>query len=235
MENLPEITILVPTFNRHKFLSLFLMNIKNQTYPQDKLKIIIDDDGTDKFITDIEAVKKHIYPVQLTYIDNKPHRSIGKKRNDLVKACKTKIFCFMDDDDIYFPPYVMHSYETLKQGKYGCVGTDCMLFCMTDNDYKIHAINCGGQVRQIHEATIMGTKKWFRACTGFATKGTGEGKKIFDGFEKQVGFTDINQCMMCIQHNSNTVDKLQFARDDNTIDLTITDEIKNILESILHQ
>jgi len=210
------------------------MNIKNQTYPADKLKIIIDDDGDDKFIKDIDAVKQHIYPVQLTYISNKQRRSIGKKRNQLVKACKTKIFCFMDDDDLYFPSYIQHSYDTLKSGKYGCVGTDCMLFCMTDNDFDIHAINCGGQVRQIHEATIMGTKKWFGASTGFATKGTGEGKKIFDGFEKQVAFTDIQQCMMCIQHNTNTVNKLQFAKDDNKIDIQITDDIKNILRSILN-
>ena len=47
---LPEITILCPTWNRHKFLRLFAMNLKLQDYPHTKLKVIIDDDGDEKFI-----------------------------------------------------------------------------------------------------------------------------------------------------------------------------------------
>ena len=60
MEDLPEITILVPTWERSKFLPLFLMNLKSQIYPQHLLKLIIDDDGNDKFIKDIQ-----INPVDL--------------------------------------------------------------------------------------------------------------------------------------------------------------------------
>ena len=61
MDNLEDITILVPTWNRSKFLPLFLMNLKSQTYPQQKLKLIIDDDGTDKFIKDEAEFKTLIH------------------------------------------------------------------------------------------------------------------------------------------------------------------------------
>ena len=64
----PEITILVPTWNRHKFLDLFVLNLKNQDYPHNKLKVIIDDDGSEKFITDeneLNGVKQFLHPIQI--------------------------------------------------------------------------------------------------------------------------------------------------------------------------
>jgi len=239
MNDLPEITILIPSWNRQNFLNLIIMNLKSQNYPHDKIKVIIDDDSEDKLkqliptISLLSQIKSHLHPIQLTYINNKPRRTIGKKRNDLIKECKTKIFCFMDSDDVYFQTYLSHSYEVMKENKVQCVGTDKMIFCMTQKDFDLHAINCGDQVRQIHEATIMATKKWFRASSGFATKGYGEGKNLFDNGRKDVAITDINKVMMCIQHGENSVDKLQFANDDNKLDFGISEDIKNILKNIL--
>tara|TARA_R110000796_G_scaffold162945_1_gene279894 strand:+ start:80 stop:799 length:720 start_codon:yes stop_codon:yes gene_type:complete len=233
MDNLEDITILVPTWNRSKFLSLFLMNLKSQTYPHKKLKLLIDDDGTDKFIKDADEFRDLISPIQLTYITNKPKRSIGKKRNDLVKACKTKIFCFFDDDDIYFPEYIQHSYETLKSTKAGCVGSNKMIFCMSDRNYDIHAIDCGDNKRLIHEATMMMTKKYFNSSCKFQNSSQGEGANIFEGNEKNVAFTDINRIMCCLQHGGNTVEKLQFAKEDNKLPTDLTDDMKQLLDQIL--
>jgi glycosyltransferase involved in cell wall biosynthesis len=237
--DLPEITILIPAWNRQNFLNLIVMNIKSQNYPHDKIKVIIDDDSEDKLkqlipsVALLSEIKRHLHPIQLTYINNKPRRSIGKKRNDLIKECKTKIFAFMDSDDLYMQTYLSHSYQVMKEKKVSCVGTDKMIFCMTQNNFDLHAINCGDQVRQIHEATIMATKKWFRASNGFATNGFGEGKNLFDNGRKDVAITDINKVMMCIQHGDNSVDKLQFAKEENKLDFGISEDIKKILKSVL--
>jgi hypothetical protein len=234
---LPEITILVPTWNRTKFFKLFVMNLMCQDYPHHLLKVIIDDDGDERFITNEETLtdfKKYISPMEITYITNKPRRSIGKKRDDLIKECKTKIFVFMDDDDIYLPTYISHTYNTMKEKKAGCAGCDKMLFCMTQRNFDIHAINCGNQVKLIHEATLMMTKKWYRASCKFADSSQGEGKNIFEGYnEKSIAITDITQIMCCVQHDGNTVEKLQFAREDNKIDLNLSDELISILKEIL--
>ena len=234
MEELPTITILVPTYNRSKFLPLFLMNVKAQSYPHNKLKLIIDDDGDIPFISDIEEVKKILHPIPVQYIKGRQRRSIGTKRNYLVKKADTKIVCFCDDDDAYMPTYIEHSYKIMKEGKHGCVGTDCMLFCMTDRNFDVHMIDCGRQARQLHEATLMFNKKWFGASGGFATKGYGEGKQMFDGgMDKLVGFTDIRQVMLCVQHSENSVDKLQFANERNKIPVEIHQDLKDILTEIL--
>ena len=234
MSELPEITILVPTWNRSKFLPLFLMNVKSQDYPHNKLKIIIDDDGDDKFIKDIDEVRRILHPIPVRYFKDKSRRTIGKKRNDLIKECETKIFAFMDDDDIYLNTYISHSYNVLKENKAGCVGTDKMVFCMSDNDFCLHAINCGDTKRLIHEATLLATKKWFRATCKFGNNSQGEGKNIFIGIQdKSIALTDIMKVMCCLQHSDNTVDKLQFAKDDNKLDFSLSDDYIQLLKKIL--
>tara|TARA_R110000796_G_scaffold218250_3_gene334213 strand:- start:885 stop:1586 length:702 start_codon:yes stop_codon:yes gene_type:complete len=231
--NKEPISILVPTYNRHKFLPLFLMNLKSQTYPHHLLTIIIDDDGQDKFIKDIPEFEKAIEPMKLEYITNKPKRTIGKKRDDLIKKSKAKICCFFDDDDIYFPEYIDYSYHTLKHNKVGCVGSNKMIFCMSDRDFNIHAIDCGDAKKLIHEATIMLTKKWYRASCGFENSSQGEGATIFQGHERNVSITDINKVMCCLQHGSNTINKLQFAKPDNQLPIDLSDDMIDLLRSIL--
>ena len=104
---------------------------------------------------------------------------------------------------------------------------------MYDKDFSVHAIDCGNTKRLIHEATIMATKKWFRASCKFTDGSRGEGANIFTGYESKVGITDVSKVMLCVQHGGNTIDKLQFAKDENKINIEITDELKNILKNIL--
>mgnify|MGYP003659210249 FL=1 len=231
-----DITILIPTWNRSKWNPLILLNLKLQDYPHDKLKVIIDDDSdTDKqfkISEELEEFKRVLHPIQITYIDNKPKRSIGKKRNDLIKECTTKIFCFMDTDDIYINTYISHSYQTLKEKNVGCVGSDKMLFCMTDRNFDLHAIDCGDRAHLIHEATIMATKKWFKSSCGFSNNSVGEGKELFTGI-KNVAITEIGKIMCCVQHKNNSVEKLQFAKEENKLTFQIADAYKDLLKNIL--
>jgi len=230
-----NISILIPTYNRKKFLPLIIRNILSQSYPKDKLELIIDDDGQEKLLNniDLENMKEVLKPIKIKYIDNLPKRSIGKKRDNLIKSASSKIVVFMDDDDLYFPSYIQYSYECLKQNKVGCVGSTQMLFTMSDDEFKTYMINCGDKKKLIHEATLMMTKKFYRASCGFADSSQGEGNNIFYGMENQVHITDIFNIMCCIQHSGNTIDKLQFQKEEFKIDLNIQDDIKNFLLNIL--
>ena len=232
-----DITILMPVWNREKFLPLLLMNLKSQDYPHEHLRLLIDDDTEnpdERFIKNLQEVKQMLHPIKVEYITGKPRRTIGKKRNDLIKACKTKIFMFFDSDDVYLPSAVSYSYSVLKQNKFGCVGSDKMIFCMTDKDFAVHAIDCGNTKRLIHEATIMGTIKWWRASCKFSDGSRGEGANLFAGHESKVGITDVSKVMICVQHGENTIDKLQFAKDENKLKIEISDELKDVLKKILN-
>ena len=239
MSDLPEITILMPVWKRSEFLPLVVMNLKSQDYPHQRLRIIIDDDTenpAERFIpTDeiLQEVKQALHPIKVEYITGKPRRSIGKKRNDLIKACQTKIFMFFDSDDVYLPCAISYSYSVMKQGNHQCVGSDKMIFCMYDRDFAVHAIDCGNNKRLIHEATLMATKKWWKASCKFSDGSRGEGANLFTGHESKVGITDVSKVMICIQHGDNTIDKLQFAKDENKLKIEVSDEMKDILKKIL--
>ena len=237
MSEFPDITILVPVWKRPEFLPLLVMNLKSQNYPHQHLRLIIDDDtenSDERFIKNLQEVKQLLHPIKVEYITGKPRRSIGKKRNDLVKACKTKIWMFFDSDDVYLPTAVSYSYSVMKQGNYGLVSSDKMIFCMTDRDFSIHAIDCGNNKRLCHEACMMGTVKFWRASCRFDDGSRGEGAKLFHGMEHAVGLTDVTKVMICVQHGENTIDKLQFAKDENKLKIEISDELKDVLKKVLN-
>tara|TARA_R100000773_G_C4107047_1_gene49076 strand:- start:109 stop:486 length:378 start_codon:yes stop_codon:yes gene_type:complete len=121
----------------------------------------------------------------------------------------------------------------MKDKRAGCVGSDKMLFCMTERNFDIHAINCGNNVKLIHEATIMATKKWYRASCKFQDSSQGEGKNIFVGYESKVAITDVAKIMCCIQHGENTIEKLQFAKDENKLEIRLDDNLINLIKQIL--
>ena len=117
----------------------------------------------------------------------------------------------MDDDDIYFPTYIKHSIETLKSSKSGLVGSNHMLFIYPHHNYKMSKIQCGAK-RQIHEATMCFTKKYFRSMPGFVKSSQGEGASMIDFNEKNAEYTDIGKCMICFSHKDNSVSKEQFYK-----------------------
>lgn len=233
-----QISILVPTYKRRRFLPLLIRNIKLQEYPHKLLKVIIDDDSPEdeKLIIsnqELKDIQKHLYPIQLEYKYSKNKRSIGKKRNDLIKSADTKIIAFMDDDDVYMPTYISYQYQLLKDNKAGCVGSNKMIFTMSEKDWEVYAIDCGDVKHLIHEATLMMTKKWYRASCGFENSSQGEGKTIFQGNERKVVISDVMKCMICLQHPWNTIDKLQFCKDECRVKIDINEDLIKILENIL--
>ena len=231
---LPNVSILMPTYNRRNFLPLIMSNLYFQTYPKDKLELVIIDDGKSPlFINDeeIKAISKHI-GIPINYIrDANQHYSIAK-RNKLVKLSKYKTLIFIDDDDIYQSEYIKYSVEELIKGKYGLVGSNQMIFVYPYHDFKITGIKCEAK-RQIHEATMCFTKKYYRSMPGFNKTGVGEGSGVIDWNDKKVGLTDVSKCMICIAHKNNTVDKELFIQNDIDSNGEINPQYKQLISSCL--
>ena len=233
----PKVSILTPTYDRSRFLPLMILNLRIINYDKSKLEqVIYDDHPTNPLFKnneELQSYKELVQPIKINYIYNpKRHLSIGEKRNLLVKNAKNKIYINMDDDDIYFSDYIKTSVETLKKNKLGLVGSPEMLFIFPDSNYKITAIKCPAK-RQIHEATMCFTKKHFNSMGGFGKNSRGEGSSMIDYNEKKVVDTSIFDCMICVGHPNNTIekdrfkDKEIFKPDNNCLDLHI-----KILEEI---
>jgi len=229
-----KISILIPTYNRSKFIQLCIMNILRQDYPKELLEVIILDDSNSEtpFIENEEYIKKVLFPIKLNYIKQKQKMTIGEKRNKLIKLSKNKIVCFMDDDDIYLPTYISYSYKTLKDNKAGLVGSNQMMFIYPHNDFKSTGIDCGEKKFFIHEATMMMTKKWYNSSNKFEKSSKGEGVELIQANDKKVFITDIRQLMVCICHKNNTIDKSRFLENDN-LQIELDKNIKQLIINIL--
>tara|TARA_R110000787_G_scaffold3291_1_gene13051 strand:+ start:2186 stop:2938 length:753 start_codon:yes stop_codon:yes gene_type:complete len=234
----PKVSICMPTYNRNNFLPLMIFNLQEFIY-EDKalLEWVIDDDGTEPLFTSIDhlnEVKKLIYPITINYKYSKDRKSIGVKRNNMVKRANYKHIAMMDSDDIYMPSYIQYSIEIMKKNQKNLVGSNQMLFLYPYNDFIITGIACEAK-RQIHEATMVFTKKHWQSMGGFCKTNKGEGAKMIDGADSVCAITDIRLCMMCVCHKDNTIKKDQFLKEDgsNKIDGELNPMIKKLLIKVL--
>lgn len=212
-----KVSILMPFYNRKQFIPLIIQNIKNQTYPHDKLRLIIDDDSEEKFsLGEIQNLKDSIYPVELIYLSTE-RKTIGKKRNDLNKYVfknygKNSIVANMDTDDFYNPVYIEYGVKNINKG-YLCYGSSQMLFTFPHLNYRMSFIQTNNK-DLIHEATMIHSIKFWKASGGYNNHMTGEGKKMLEGFNSEkIMDTDIRNIMICISHNNNTIDKKIFEEE----------------------
>lgn len=229
-----NISILIPTYNRRNFYPLIVRNLKCQDYDHEKLEVVIDDDSPIKLNKqELHEFQIAIYPIKLIYLKYPRKRSIGEKRNNLVKQAKNKIVCFMDTDDFYQSTYISHCLQVLKDNKLGCVGSDklFLLYAPYTAD-NIYFLTCGGKKELIHECTIMCTKKWFNSSPKFNKGSCGEGKKLFEGNLNKVGLTDPEKLMFQLCHENNTIDKSDF-KENKVEGFEIPEEITEFISKVV--
>jgi glycosyltransferase involved in cell wall biosynthesis len=230
---LQKISILTPTYNRNYLLGFYLENIKCQDYPHHLLEVVIDDDGTNKFIPNnkIDYVKNILAPIELKYLYYKNKRTIGEKRNNLVKKASSKIIINFDDDDIYQQSIISYCYYNLKSSpKISLVGTNQMIFCYINDNFKISAIQCNHK-RLIHESGMMMKKKHWKSQGGYEKTSRGEGCSLIDGHNlDNIKLLECKNMLYCICHDNNTINKDRFNNEnDNQEHMEISDYLKDLI------
>lgn len=240
MDDLPCISILTPVFNRTKWLPLMIFNLQNLDYQKDKLEwVILDshdkkDQEWDKLFKSQKEIKEveQITGVKINYVTNPNSFEIGVKRNKLVKQSTHKICANMDSDDAMLAPWLKHSMEVMRSDKRcSFVGTPEMTFCFPNLDYKITGIACP-QKRMIHEACSVYTRKHHKMMGGYKKSSAGEGTGMVDFAENKCLKTSADQCIICICHDDNTIDKSRF-NDKSDREIVLGGRIKEIIEKII--
>lgn len=210
------VSILMPFYNRRNFIPLIIQNVKNQTFPADKLRLIIDDDSEQSLEPEeIQHIAEQISPTQLIYVKT-PRKTIGKKRNDMNKYVlknygKNSIVANMDTDDLYNPIYIENGVKQIIKEGFSCVGSSEMLFTYPYDNYKMTFIRCNN-IKLIHEASMIHTTQFWRASGGYNNNMTGEGTKLLSGFNSRLILDEsVKKIMVCVSHNNNTIDKSKFS------------------------
>lgn len=234
MSNLPNISILIPTYNRPQFVSFVIRNLKVQDYPHKKLQVIIFDDGDKPLFDNYLEFKEAIKPIRLKLIRDKTRRTIGEKRHKLIQAANHNICCFQDDDDIYEPTYISHSYETLIKNRAGCVGCDKMIFIYppyTKDDF--YALNANHK-SLIHEPTMLFHKSWYNKTNGFLKSNRAEALGVTQSANlKTIALTNPFKTMVAVVHPNNTIEKDKYKTKHNRLaDFTIDEKTTQFILDI---
>ena len=114
-----KVSVIIPTFNRFKYLLNTIESVKNQTYSNLEI-IVINDKSTQKEYYDYDW---DVHKITIIHLDqNSKHKfgyvCAGYVRNKGIEISTGKYIAFCDDDDIWFPKKIELQLNAME--KSGC-------------------------------------------------------------------------------------------------------------------
>jgi len=120
--NLPLVSVIVPCYNEEKTITLLLAAILRQTYPLERLEVIIaDSQSRDKTREKIAEFVKENSALHVCVVNN-PKRTIPTGVNCAARAASGEILVRMDAHSEPNPEYIAVSVNLLTSGKADNVG-----------------------------------------------------------------------------------------------------------------
>jgi glycosyltransferase involved in cell wall biosynthesis len=95
---MPEVSVIIPTFNRAHMIEKAIFSVLRQTYKD--LELIIVDDGS---VDDTPRMVAKINDDRLTYFRHEKQKGAAEARNTGVTASSGRFLAFLDDDDEWLP------------------------------------------------------------------------------------------------------------------------------------
>lgn len=103
------VSILIPTRDRPLYFKQLVNHILSQTYPMERMEIVVSDDGKNS----IERLLPYS-KLNIVYLREEGPITLAEKRQRLKDTATGEIMVCMDDDDYYPPDRVSHAVETLR-------------------------------------------------------------------------------------------------------------------------
>lgn len=117
------VTVLIPTYNRLRYLPQAVQSVLNQTYPH--LQVLVVNDGGPS----VREIVSSFNDPRLTLLERKDNRGKAASLNQALQYARGRYVCYLDDDDLYYPHHVGRLVETLETSSCGVAYSDL---------YKVH-------------------------------------------------------------------------------------------------
>ncbi len=127
----PLVTVIIPTFNRLKWIPICLDSVKAQTYP-DVETLIIDDGSTDGTVAWLESQPEYSF-AQIHVQPKNGGASIA--RNDGIRLAKGELIVFIDSDDALLPDHIETAVRVFAE--HPNVGLFCCDSTIIDSDGEV--------------------------------------------------------------------------------------------------
>ena len=198
----PFVSVICPTYNRRKFLPNAIKQFLYQTYPQEFMEMIIVDDSPESnedIIPKQSNIKYHYLPEKMDLSDKRNYI------NDMVTG--DIIVCF-DDDDFYSPERVRHAVTKLSGSKCELAGSSIINIYYNSLDKIIqfgpYGPNHGTNGTMAYKRSYLQNHRYESG------KHRSEEAFFTNNFTEKMIQLDPQNVMLCLAHDSNTVNKDQF-------------------------
>ncbi|MHC4572547.1 MAG: glycosyltransferase [Planctomycetota bacterium] len=109
----PVVSVLLPTFNRPRYLAEALTSVLGQTYAS--LQVIVVNDGGE----DVSGVVNSFHDPRVIFLNRRENRGKAFSLNQALERAEGQYIAYIDDDDIYYPNHIEMLVEALENQ------TDC--------------------------------------------------------------------------------------------------------------
>ena len=157
MNNLPEISVLMPVFNGERYLEMAIDSILNQTFKDFEL-IIINDGSTDFS----EKIIFSYNDSRIKYYKNSENIGLIATLNKGIDLCNGRFIARMDADDISLPKRLQKQWDFLNtHSEYAMVGSD--MEKIDNNNQHI------GNIKKYCPAQLIKTQLFFKNAFAHST------------------------------------------------------------------
>jgi MoaA/NifB/PqqE/SkfB family radical SAM enzyme/Tfp pilus assembly protein PilF len=118
-EQLPLVSVIVPTYNRPDQLKDAIGSIQSQTYKNIEI-LVVNDNGVDVG----ERLASMNTGGRITYIRHSRNRGLAAARNTGIRSSKGKYIAYLDDDDIFYPEHIQTLVGFLEKNQSSVAYTD---------------------------------------------------------------------------------------------------------------
>lgn len=201
-----DVSVICPTYHRHMFLPILIEQFKSQDYTG-KMELIIFDDSEEPYpFEEIKNDSRIIYKH-----DNSKRFMLWEKRNILNDLCNGNIIVCMDDDDISFTNRVSYSIEKLNENPKALIAGNSSLYIYDLLQKQLYVFPS-----RIKTAILNGTfayKKQLLKTNKYkkSKHNINEEKSFTQNYKTPYVLLDYEKTIVCVSHNSNTVDKSKFC------------------------
>lgn len=115
MNNIPLVSVIIPTYNREKLISRAIDSVIKQSYSNWEL-IIVDDKSTDRTKVIIEGFTNS--DSRIKYYINHRRKGPGGARNYGIEKASGDYIAFLDSDDEWLEQHLSDCIDVLKREEY---------------------------------------------------------------------------------------------------------------------
>ena len=118
----PDVTVVVPTFQRANLLGRLVGALEAQTLPTDRFEVVVVDDASTDDTPAVLATLAADSPLRITVVRQPVNGGPAAARNAGIAHARAEVIAFTDDDCVPEPGWLVSGLEALGGGTAAAVG-----------------------------------------------------------------------------------------------------------------